>query len=264
MILLLLFAFISGIFTIAAPCIWPILPIILSSSVLGTGHKRPLGITLGIMLSFGIFTLAISSLVMFLHLDPNILRLFAVIVIATLGTALIFPQFNMFIEILVSKLTGIWIGKGRPSEYAKQSGFLPGFVTGLSLGLVWSPCAGPILASIATLASTGMVILDLILITVAYVCGIGVPLFLFAYGGQKLATRARFVATHSLKIQRVFGVIMILTALAIYTNYDKVIQAKLLAYFPQYAQFIVKLESNPEIAKQLQILKGEQNKTPKF
>ncbi len=264
MILLLLFSFVSGIATIAAPCIWPILPIILSSSVLGTDHKRPLGITLGIMLSFGFFTLVISALVKFLHINPDILRLFAVIVIATLGVAMIFPSFNTFIEVLVSKLTGIWIGNGRPSEDAKKSGFFPGFVTGISLGIVWSPCAGPILAAIATLASTGMVTYDLVAITIAYVAGIGVPLFLFAYGGQKLASKARFISRHGLRIQQIFGVITILTALAIYTNYDKVIQVKLLGYFPSYTNLITNLESNSAVSKQLQILKGDKNTTPKF
>ncbi len=81
MIFLLGFAFLAGLVTILAPCIWPLLPIVLSSAVGGKDHKRPLGITLGIMSSFTFFTLAISYLVKIFHLDPNILRLFAVVVL---------------------------------------------------------------------------------------------------------------------------------------------------------------------------------------
>lgn len=84
MLILLLFAFLSGLVTILAPCIWPLLPIILSSSA--TGDKgKPFGITLGIVLSFALFTLAISYLITIIPFDPNILRLFAVVVIAFLG-----------------------------------------------------------------------------------------------------------------------------------------------------------------------------------
>ncbi len=71
MSILLIFAFISGLITIAAPCIWPILPIVLSATSSG-GHKKPLGITLGIMTSFAFFTLAISYIVKIIPFDPNI------------------------------------------------------------------------------------------------------------------------------------------------------------------------------------------------
>ena len=105
MILLLAFAFLSGLVTILAPCIWPLLPIILSSSIVQKGHTRPLGITLGIIISFALFTLTISSLVMHFHFDPNILRLVAVFVIGFLGLTMIIPPLTNFIELLIGKIS---------------------------------------------------------------------------------------------------------------------------------------------------------------
>ncbi|HSX40833.1 MAG TPA: cytochrome c biogenesis protein DipZ [Candidatus Saccharimonadales bacterium] len=256
MILLLVFAFLSGLVTILAPCIWPLLPIILSSSLGSRGHAKPLGITLGIMLSFGIFTLFIATLVRLLHFDPNILRLIAVIVIGFLGLTMLVPGFGAVTEVFVSRISGMF---GTTNQ---RSGFFGGFITGLSLGIVWAPCAGPILAAIAALAATGKVNGSVVLITVAYVLGTGIPLFIFAYAGQTLFTKSRFISRYTGRIQQLFGVIMILTAILIYTNYDTVLQAKLLNTFPAFSQALNGFESNKDVTQQLNALKGNSNKTP--
>ena len=252
MILLLGFAFLAGLVTILAPCIWPILPIVLSSSVAGKGHQRPLGITLGIMVSFGFFTLAISYLVNIFHFDPNALRIVAVIIIGFLGLTMIIPTLSSLIEVYISRLSGLF---GQKSN--EGNGFGVGFITGLSLGIVWSPCAGPILAAIATLAATGRVSFSVVLITLAYVIGVGIPLFLFAYGGQRIITGTRSLSAHLGRIQQAFGLIMLLTAFAIYTNYDKVIETKLLDLFPVFSASLNTFENNTAIAQQLDLLKGK-------
>ena len=257
MIILLFFAFLSGLVTIFAPCIWPLLPIILSSTTTGEKHK-PLGITLGIMLSFAIFTLSISYLVSLFHIDPDVLRIVAVIVIGFLGITLIIPALTLLLEGTVSRLSAKFGVKGSNSH-----GFLGGFITGISLGLVWSPCAGPILATIATLAATRAVNIEIVFVTIAYVFGIGIPLFIFATAGSYLFTRTRFLSKYTGRIQQVFGIVMLLTALAIYTNYDKILQVKLLDAFPSYATFLTQFESSNTVKKQLNKLKDMKEKTEK-
>src|SRR3989344_6602566 len=106
MLILLFFAFLSGLVTIAAPCIWPLLPIILSSSVLGNDHRRPLGITIGILVSFGILTLTISYLVSIFRFDPNILRYIAVLVLLFLGVTMVIPPLTLIVEGAVSRFAG--------------------------------------------------------------------------------------------------------------------------------------------------------------
>lgn len=251
MLLLLFFAFFSGLITILTPCIWPILPIILSSSLGSASHKKPLGITLGIILSFALFTLAISTLVRTFHFDPNVLRIVAVVVIGILGLCLIVPALNNLIEGSVSRLSSLFGG-----ERQRGSGFWSGFITGLSLGIVWSPCAGPILAAIATLAATSNISGQLILVTLFYILGVGIPLFLFAYGGQNLFNKTRFISKYTEAIQKIFGVVMILTAIAIYTNYDTVIQTKILNLFPAYNNVLSNFGNNQEVKKQLDVLRG--------
>lgn len=246
MILLLVFSFLAGLVTILAPCIWPVLPIVLSSSLGSKGHQRPLGITLGVMASFTIFTLTISYLVRLFGLDPNIIRTLAVIIIALLGLMMVIPALATSFELLVSRLANIFSTR-QPST----SGFLPGFITGLSLGVVWSPCAGPILAAITALAATGKVSVEVILVTLAYVIGVGVPLFLFAYGGQQLVARAKILNAYTQKIQQVFGIIMILAAIAIYANFDQTLQLYLLTKFPALGTAVNSFENSSAVKDEL-------------
>lgn len=257
MLILLFFAFVSGLVTILAPCIWPLLPIILSSTV--TGEKRkPLGITLGIMISFALFTLTLSYFVKLFNFDPNALRLFAVIVIGFLGLTLIIPYLSRVLEGFVSRVSGIF-----GSSSGSHHGFWGGLIVGFSLGLVWSPCAGPILATIATLAATRTVNFEITLVTIVYVVGLGIPLFIFATLGSHLFTKTRFLSKYTGRIQQIFGIIMILTAVAIYTNYDKVIQVNLLDLIPSYSNFLYKLESADSVKKRLDKLRDMKEETKK-
>jgi cytochrome c biogenesis protein CcdA/thiol-disulfide isomerase/thioredoxin len=254
MILLLLFSFLAGFVTILAPCIWPVLPIVLSSSIAGkVSHQRPLGITLGVMLSFTIFTLFISYLVSIFHFNPNVLRLIAVVVIAFLGLTMIIPSLGIKFTSLVSNLANIFAQK----TLNTNSGFLSGFIIGLSLGIVWTPCAGPILASIAALSATNQVSFSVFLVTLAYIAGVGVPLFIFAYASQRIILRAKQLNKYASRVQQVFGVIMILATVAIYTNYDQTLQLQLIAKFPVLGTVVNGFENSKLVTSQLALLKNQ-------
>ncbi len=254
MLILFFFAFLSGLVTIAAPCIWPLLPIVLSSSAL-SGHKRPIGLTLGVLLSFGIITLSISYLVKLFGFDANVLRIVAVIILLFLGATMVFPPLTRIVEGFVSRLAG------RFGSTNTNTGFWPGFVSGLALGVVWAPCAGPILATIATLSATRAVGFSIILVTVFYLVGIGIPLFIFSYAGQKIIQKSRVFNKYTGNVQKVFGVIIILTALLIFSNYDKVIEANLLNAFPSYSNLINGLEGNNLVTNELSKIKGNGKST---
>ncbi len=254
MLILLLFAFVAGLITIAAPCIWPLLPIILSSSAVG-GKKRPFGIVLGIALSFTLFTIFLSLIIRVIPFDPDSLRVFATIVIAILGLSLLVPAFGARLEVLVSKLSGRF--GSRSGE--RREGLWGGFITGFALGTLWSPCAGPVLAAIATLAATQAISLELVFVTSAFAAGVAVPLFLFALLGQKLLFANQALRSHIGRIQQGFGVIMILAAMAIYTGYDRTLQAKIYDAFPEYGSFFQGLEDNKAVEKALEDFQGSQN-----
>src|ERR1700689_3504264 len=147
--LLHFFAFLAGLATVLSPCVLPVLPAILSGSI-GKGRFRPLGIVLGLILSFTFFTLALASLVRLLGLSASFLRYLAIFIIGLFGLFLLFPslgdKFASFSAPVAAAGSSI-----QSKEAAKKEGFVSGFILGMALGLVWTPCAGPILAAITTL-----------------------------------------------------------------------------------------------------------------
>lgn len=216
------------------------------------------------MTSFTLLTLSISYIVKIIPFDPDSLRIFAVIIIGFLGFTLLIPQLSQILEGYVSRISG------KAGGNKNRSGFVGGYITGFSLGIVWSPCAGPILATIATLAATQAVSANVVLVTVIYVIGVGIPLFLFAVLGQRIFSKSKSLSPYTGRIQQAFGLIMILTAIAIGTGYDRTLQTKLLDVFPSYSNFLYSLESNQAVKKQLDSLKGQRGavlnlgKAPEF
>ncbi len=247
MILLLIFAFLAGIITVLSPCILPILPIILSSSVGGvdTGKSRPIGVVIGFILSFTFFTLFLSTIVRLLGIPADTLRLMSVIIIAGFGFSLLIPQFQVFIEKIFSRAA-----QHMPNNQGR-TGLSGGLIIGFSVGLLWTPCVGPILASVISLAITGTVTLDAFLITLAYSIGTAIPMFLIMLGGQTALKRVPWLTKNLAAIQKVFGVLMILTAMAIFFNFDRKFQTAVLQAFPQYGTGLTKLEDNNLIRAEL-------------
>ncbi len=254
MIILIAFAFLAGVVTILSPCILPILPIILSSTIGGqnTGKSRPLGVIIGFILSFTFFTLFLSTLVKLSGISADSLRLISVLVIAGFGASLLIPQFQVLVERMFSKLAAFM-----PSSQGR-TGFGGGVLIGLSVGLLWTPCVGPILASVISLAITGTVTFDAFLITLAYSLGTAIPMFLIIMGGQNALRRVPWLLANTGKIQKVFGVLMILTAIGIYNNVDRKFQTYVLNTFPQYGMGLTKFEDNENIKKQIEKLNGKE------
>jgi cytochrome c biogenesis protein CcdA/thiol-disulfide isomerase/thioredoxin len=205
----------------------------------------------GLSVSFIFFTLALASLVKIFPFDPEVLRYLAVAIIGFLGLVLLVPWFGERLEALVSKLGsfGARFTKGR------GDGFGGGFITGAALGLIWTPCAGPILAAVATLAATQTVGIDGVLLITAYVVGVSIPLYLLTLLGGRVLSRTRALSAYTGIIQRVFGVIMILSALMIFTGYDKKLQTTILEKFPSYGSFLYVFENQAEQTGQLEVLR---------
>ncbi|MEK7181761.1 MAG: hypothetical protein AAB615_00485, partial [Patescibacteria group bacterium] len=105
MLTLLVLAFFSGVITIFAPCIWPLLPILLSASAM-TGKRRPAGIVLGIITSFTLFTLFLSYLLHILPIPPDLFRNGAAFIIILLGLSLAVPYLSKRLEGAVSGFIG--------------------------------------------------------------------------------------------------------------------------------------------------------------
>ena len=257
MIILILFAFVAGIVTILSPCILPILPIVLAGSVTG-GKRRPYGVATGFILSFAFFTLLLSSIVKATGVSATTIRLLSIVVVAVFGLTLVISRMQVVFERLISKLSAI-----APKQSVSDGGFWGGLVIGGSLGLVWTPCVGPILASVLTIAATATVGGESIIITLAYSFGTAIPLLLIIHGGRTLLQKNPWLLQNSAKIQKAFGVLMIVTAVSIFFNFDRRFQRYILTKFPNYGLGLTSFEKNKFVTNELEQLEKSSKENKK-
>src|SRR5436190_21492648 len=147
MVLLVLFALIAGAATALSPCVLPVLPVVLAAGATG-GRRRPLGIVTGMTLSFTFATVALVYVIDALGLPDDFLRTLAIAVLLLFGVMLLVPALSARVEAWLTRLAP-HAPRGNAGD-----GFSSGVVVGLSLGLVYAPCAGPILAGVITVSAS--------------------------------------------------------------------------------------------------------------
>jgi cytochrome c biogenesis protein CcdA len=156
------------------------LPILLGASVGQTGKARPAMIALGFVMSFSMVALLLSAITRVFDFDPNHLRNAAAIVLIGFGLLMIWPAPFERLSIRIGAFTG--------HSTTSRQGLTGGFVLGTTLGLVWTPCAGPVLGSILTVIATSKDTAWASLLLVAYAIGAALPMLAIAYGGQAVTT----------------------------------------------------------------------------
>lgn len=245
--ILILFAFLAGIVTILSPCILPVLPIILSGSVTES-KKYPYGVILGFIVSFTFFTIFLSTIVKITGISGDFVRNFAIIIIALFGLVLLFPKLLVYFELLASKL----VNKTQKPGAKKRDGLIGGFIVGTSLGLIWTPCVGPILASVIALSISGQVSGNSFFIVLAYAIGTAIPMFAILYGGKKLISKVPGLLKNLPKIQKGFGVLMIIMSIVLFLNLERSFQTYILEKFPSYGTKLTQIENNKLVQEKLQ------------
>lgn len=219
-------ALLAGVATVAAPCTLPMLPIVLGVSIGQTGKARPAMIALGFVMSFSAVALLLSAITRAFDFDPNVLRTGAAVLLAGFGLLMIWPAPFEWLSI---RLTGT---AGSVGQAAPSPSLFGGFVLGSTLGLVWTPCAGPVLGSILTIVATSKDTAWASLQLVTYAIGAAIPMLAIAYGGQAVTTRVRSMARIAPRLQQGFGIVIIGFAALSYLQYDTLIVAWLTQFYP--------------------------------
>ncbi|WP_412026865.1 cytochrome c biogenesis CcdA family protein [Deinococcus yunweiensis] len=220
--LLLLVAFVGGVLTVLSPCVLPVLPVLLSGTVGGRG--RPPGIIAGFIASFVLLTLFLASIVSALNLSPDVIRWAAVALLLAFGLTLAVPALHTRFELVMAR--AVPQRQGRDGD-----GFLGGVLVGATLGVVWTPCVGPILASVTTLALSGQVTAFAVAATVAYAVGVALPMLGVMWGGRRLLHRPALLNRLS-GIQQAFGVVLVVFAVGMVFGVDRRAQTVLVDSIP--------------------------------
>lgn len=224
-----LLALLAGMLTVAAPCVLPMLPVILGASVGQTSRWRPAFIALGFALAFTWVAVLLGSLSQLAGLSADALRDAAIAMLLLFGVLMLWPR---PVEWLSVRLNGVLNRASAVGDRA-GSGHWGGLVLGSTLGVVWTPCAGPVLGSILTLVATTPDTGRAALLLACYSAGAALPMLAIAYGGQVATARVRQLARHTHRMQRGFGVLVILVAVAMYFQYDTLATVWLANLYPQ-------------------------------
>jgi cytochrome c biogenesis protein CcdA/thiol-disulfide isomerase/thioredoxin len=268
MLSIALIGLVGGLVTGISPCILPVLPVIFfSSGAVGPetdadkgsgegavavaappkrGVARPYRVIGGLVLSFSIVTLAGSALLSLLHLPQDAIRWIALVALVAIGLGLIFPRFEQVLERPFARIP--------QKQIATRTN---GFGLGLALGVLYVPCAGPVLAAIVVAGATANIGLPIIVLTLAFAVGTAVPLLFFALAGQRVAERVNAFRRRQRGIRITAGVVTILLAVALVFNLPAVLQRAI----PDYTHSIEdKLGNSKDLQKQLGGIVNNQNK----
>jgi cytochrome c biogenesis protein CcdA/thiol-disulfide isomerase/thioredoxin len=224
MALLILFGFIAGAATAVSPCVLPVLPIALSAGATG-GRRRPLGIVAGLAVSFTFATVALVYVIDALGLAGDLLRNVAIFVLIGFGLVLLVPALAARVEALLSRLSGgTRVVRG-------GDGFWSGTAVGASLGLVYAPCAGPILAGVITVSASQPFTVGRLAVAFSYGLGSAAVLYLLMLGGRRLTAP---LARRGPGLQMAMGAVMVVVALAMLGEYDIKFQNRIASDLPSF------------------------------
>lgn len=250
MLTLALIGLAGGLITGISPCILPVLPVIfLSGSTAapeaGSGATRTAAHTLrpylviaGLVFSFSLVTLAGSALLSLLRLPQDAIRWVALSALVAIGLGLIFPKVEQLLEKPFSKLP--------QKQIATRSN---GFGLGLTLGVLYVPCAGPVLAAIVVAGATGTVGAETIVLTLGFAVGAAIPLLFFALAGQRVGTRVAAFRQRQRQVRVSAGIVTILLAVALVFNVPAALQRTL----PDYTAGLQDRLDTDEVGRKLDL-----------
>jgi cytochrome c biogenesis protein CcdA/thiol-disulfide isomerase/thioredoxin len=268
MLELIVVGVVAGFLAGISPCILPVLPVVLvAGATTGAGRSaaqdaeaesgppaattaaaapagprdglgRALAVIGGLVVSFSLLILVGSEVLSLLHLPQDSLRDAGIVLLIVVGLGYLIPPLGTLLERPFARF-----GTRRPGSRAG------GFVLGLALGVLYVPCAGPILAAITVLGATHRVGLTAVILTAAFAVGTAVPLLAVALAGGQLTGRVRALRRHAPAVRQVGGVVLVAMAVAIGFNVFDGLQRDI----PGYS---TALQGSPSIHKQLSALSG--------
>src|SRR5436190_1471049 len=246
MALLVLFALLAGAGTALSPCVLPVLPAVLSAGVTG-GRRRPLGVALGLALSFTFATVALVYVIDALGLPNDLTRDIAIATLLAFGVVLCVPPLAERVEAWISRVAP------KPGR-AKGDGFGSGMVLGASLGLVYAPCAGPILAGVITVSAAQDFTVGRLAVALAYSVGSAIVLYVLMLGGRRITDRLGALRS---RIQVAMGAVMIAVAVVMIANLDIRFENTIARHLPQaLVDPTSRIESSSAISSDIGALRG--------
>jgi cytochrome c-type biogenesis protein len=227
----LILAYLAGLLTLINPCVLPVLPIVLASS-LNRDQRAPLMLAAGMSVSFVGLGLGVTALGPALGLDSDTVARAAALVMVGFGLVMLLPSLSG----RFSAATAGFAARADAGIDATADMGLPGqFLSGALLGAVWSPCIGPTLGAAIALASTGESLGRAGVVMVAFAMGVSTLILGLAYGAKSAVRRRQgMLRTLAGRAKPVMGVAFIAVGLALWFGLNHVIDTWLIENLPAW------------------------------
>jgi cytochrome c biogenesis protein CcdA/thiol-disulfide isomerase/thioredoxin len=210
---LLIGAFIAGVLTVLAPCVLPLLPVIIGGSISGNAKdkRRPFLIAGSLAISLIGFTVLLKATTLLINVPPQAITYFSGSIIVALGLATLFPQVytNIIARLGIEHRTQQLLGKGTKN----RNQWLGPIITGAALGPVFSSCSPVYAYILATVLPAHFA--KAMTYIVSYVIGLALILLAISYYGQRLTSRLKFTSNPNGYFQRSLAVLFIIVGILI-------------------------------------------------
>jgi peptide methionine sulfoxide reductase msrA/msrB len=215
----------AGIFTVLAPCILPLLPVVIGASEEGSRRisSRALVVIGSLSLSVVFFTVLLKATTLFITVPQSVWTTFSGLVIILVGMAIVWP--SIWIRVPYINKLSILGNKAVGAGYQKKS-YMGDALIGAALGPVFTTCSPTYLFIIATVLPASFIVGGIYLI--GFTLGLALSLLLIAYFGQHLVNKITQHMNSAGAVKRAFGVLIILVGVAILTGYDKKVETLIL------------------------------------
>jgi len=204
--------------TVLAPCVLPLLPVIIGGSVTGDtkDKKRPLIIAASLAVSLIIFTLLLKATTLLINIPPNSINYFSGGLILMIGVVSLFPGIyaRVIAKLGIEQSAQKALGKG----YNNRREFIGPMITGAAMGPVFSSCSPVYAYILATVLPTDFS--QAIVYIIAYVLGLSLLLLVVGYYGQGFVGKIKFASNPRGWFQRGIAILFIVVGLSIFTGAD--------------------------------------------
>lgn len=227
----MVFAYLAGLLTLINPCVLPVLPIVLASS-LQVGRHGPLAIAAGMSLSFVVLGLSVATLGYAVGLDAQRVADIGAVLMVAFGLVLLVPRLSAG---FATATAGVSARADAGIDGIDRTGMRGQFLGGILLGAVWSPCIGPTLGGAISMASQGENLGRAGLIMVAFALGVSTIILALGYGARSaLQRRQAMLRALADKARPAMGVVFAVVGLALLLRVNHVIDAWLLQHLPAW------------------------------
>ena len=223
-------AFAAGILGILSPCVWPLVPVVMSSASGGT-LRAPLALASGLSLSFALAGTVLTFVLLNLGLGLESLRVVAAVLLIFVGITLVSRRAG---DAVAATLSRVLPSTG--TERFDASNPAAQFLVGATVGLVWLPCVGPTLGAAIALASLGREMVAAFFVMLAFGAGTALALLIAAFGSKEVLRRLRpDILASASRGKALLGTVLLVLGLLVLTGWDKRLEAWSLTWLPSWA-----------------------------